>query len=221
MTARVRAGICACAIALAFGLNAAPSAAGEALRIEDRYSSWNRKRPKRAKTYYIVLHTTESGGRSALEKLRRNGEAHYLVDTDGRVYRIIDKDKVARHAGLSLWEGRSALDNFSIGIEVVGYHDGEFGPAQTAALRELVRQLRSRYRIAAENVIPHSMVAYGKPNRFWDSNHRGRKRCAMVFAQPEMRQLIGLNARPLRDRDVERGRLEVGDPELFSVLFPP
>src|SRR5262245_61862082 len=100
-------------------MGSAAADASSVLQIEDRYSRWNRMRPERPKTYYIVLHTTEAGGRSALEKLRRNGEAHYLVDTDGRVYRIIDKSKVARHAGLSLWEGRSALDRFSIGIEVV------------------------------------------------------------------------------------------------------
>lgn len=202
-------------------MGAAAADASSVLQIEDRYSRWNRTRPERPKTYYIVLHTTESGGRSALEKLRRNGEAHYLVDTDATVYRIIEKNKVARHAGLSLWEGRSSLDNFSIGIEVVGYHDGEFSAAQLAALRELIRQLRSRYRIPAENVVPHSMVAYGRPNRFQHTNHRGRKRCAMVFAQPAMRELIGLKARPLRDRDVEKGMLKVGDPELFDLLFPP
>jgi N-acetyl-anhydromuramyl-L-alanine amidase AmpD len=218
----LRRTIYACVAAIAACLGGPPPAdARTVLEIEDQYSTWNRTRPKRSRTHYIVLHTTESGGRSALEKLRRNGEAHYLVDTDGRIYRIIDKNKVARHAGLSLWEGRRDLDNFSIGIEVAGYHDGKFGADQLAALRELIRQLRSRYGIRAENVVPHSMVAYGRPNRFQDTNHRGRTRCAMVFARPEVRELIGLNARPRRDRDVEKGMLKVGDPELFNLLFPP
>jgi N-acetyl-anhydromuramyl-L-alanine amidase AmpD len=198
----------------------AVSLATPSFAIEDQYSPWNRKRPRRPHTFYIVLHTTESGGSSALEKLRRYGEAHYLVDVDGQIYRIIDKDRIARHAGLSLWQGHSSLDNYSIGIEVVGYHDGEFGVDQLAALRELIRQLRTRYDIRAENVVTHSMVAYGRPNRFHLGDHRGRKRCGMAFARADLRELLGLNARPTRDREVERGRLKVGDPELFQILFP-
>jgi hypothetical protein len=44
--------------------------------------------------------------------------------------------------------------------------------------------------------------------------------CAMVFAQPRMRALLGLKAAPVRDRDVDRGVWKVGDPELFRYLFP-
>jgi N-acetylmuramoyl-L-alanine amidase len=209
------------AAVIAVGLTVPPRAdAGIQASIENEYSPWNRKRPKRPHTLYIVLHTTESGSRSALEKLRRNGEAHYLVDTDARIYRIIEKHRIARHAGLSLWQGHSALDNYSIGIEVVGYHDGELNAVQIGALRELIRQLRARYRIRAENVVTHSMVAYGRPNRFHLDDHRGRKRCGMVFARPDLRELLGLGARPAMDREVERGRLKVGDPELFGILFP-
>jgi hypothetical protein len=190
------------------------------LPIENRYSRWNPSRPQRSSTEYIVLHTTEGGSRSALEKLRRNGEANYLVDLSGRVYRIIDANKLAKHAGLSLWQGRYALDRYSIGIEVVGYHDGFLNPAQIASLRELIRQLRSRYRIPSENVVPHAMVAYGRPNRFHPTDHRGRKRCGMVFAQPAMRESLGLTAAPVIDQDVDRGLLAVGDSILFGVLFP-
>src|SRR5262249_31761693 len=103
---------------------------------------------------------------------------------------------------------------------VTGYHDGEFGATQLASLRELIRQLRAVYRLPPQNVLTHSMVAYGRPNRFWVSEHRGRKRCGRVFARPAMRKLLGLNARPVRDRDVDRGALTIGDRDLFDVLFP-
>jgi N-acetylmuramoyl-L-alanine amidase len=211
------------AVAIALFVVGAPSFAGAraVLQIEDQLSPWSLLRPLRPRTLYIVLHTTESGGRSALDKLRLKGEAHYLVETDGRVFRIVEKNKVAKHAGLSLWEGRRTLDNYSIGIEVVGYLDREFGPAQLATLRELIRQLRTVYRLPTRNVVTHSMVAYGRPNRFQHGDHRGRKRCGMVFARPRIRELLGLDAAPVRDPDVERGVLTVGDQELFDYLFPP
>jgi len=190
------------------------------LQIKDGYSPRNSARPVRPHTLYIVLHTTEGSGASALRKLRRYGEAHYLVDRSGVVHRIIHRDRIALHAGTSLWDGHAPLDRYSIGVEVAGYHDGSFEPVQLDALRELLRQLRSLYRIAARDVLTHSMVAYGLPNRFHADDHRGRKRCAMAFARPELRARLGLEAGPARDPEVAAGVLRVGDKELFGVLFP-
>src|SRR5690606_10241679 len=94
---------------------------------------------------YIILHTTEGGGKGSLEKLRRYGEAHYMVDTDGRVTRIIHHGRIAFHAGRSMWYGQTNLDNVSIGIEMVGYHDKPLAAAQKRALRELLGQLKRMY----------------------------------------------------------------------------
>jgi hypothetical protein len=76
------------------------------------------------------------------------------------------------------------------------------------------------YDIPDENVLTHSMVAYGRPNRYHPYNHRGRKTCGMIFAKPEVRMRLGLEAQPKSDPDVAAGRLKVGDKELFSFLFP-
>lgn len=192
-----------------------------ALDISNRFSPKNRRRPRRPYTRYLVLHTTEGGESSSLRKLRRRGEAHYLVNRQGKVYRIIDKDKIATHAGRSMWEGRRNVDNYSIGIEVVGYHNKDLTKSQYEALRELIRQLQSLYKIADKDVVTHSMVAYGRPNRFHRSNHRGRKRCAMIFANYEVRSRLGLSEKPLRDQDVDAGRLKVADPELQQYLYAP
>jgi N-acetylmuramoyl-L-alanine amidase len=189
------------------------------LQIGNRFSPLNRKRPRRPHTSYIVLHTTEGKEEGALNKIVRNGEAHYFVSLSGGVLRIIDKSKIAKHAGRSMWEGHSPIDNYSIGIEVSGYHNRDIKNAQYAALRELLRQLKSLYGISDKNILTHSMVAYGRPNRFHNDNHRGRKRCGMIFARPDVFARLGLKSRPKHDLDVEAGRLKVGDKELFSYLF--
>ena len=206
---------------LTFAATIAAPASVASLQIRDHYSPRNSARPIRPHTLYILLHTTEGSGASALQKLRRYGEAHYLVDRSGLIHRIIHRDRIALHAGTSLWDGHASLDRYAIGVEVVGYHDGGFEPMQLDALRKLLRQLRSSYRIAARNVLTHSMVAYGLPNRFHAGDHRGRKRCAMVFARPELRARLGLEEGPVRDPEVEAGVLRVGDEELFAMLFPP
>lgn len=207
-------------ILLASGTAGIPICAlANGLVISNRYSPFNKKRPARPSTLYIVLHTTEGEEAGSLRKVVAQGEAHYFVTKSGLVYRIIDKTKIAAHAGRSMWEDRSPIDNYSIGIEVVGYHNQDIDAAQYEALRELLRQLKSLYGIPGRNVLTHSMVAYGRPNRFQSSNHRGRKRCGMIFAQPEVRARLGLEAAPAGDPDVEAGRLTVGDSELFAFLF--
>lgn len=64
-------------------------AAVASLRIIMAMSPRNSHRPSLHPTY-IILHTTEGAAAGALEKLRRNGEAHYLVTKMGVVYRLID-----------------------------------------------------------------------------------------------------------------------------------
>jgi len=216
--------ISAFAVPAASGINAiiadAQTSRAANLNIEDRLSQYNKTRPARPQTRYIVLHTTEGKEEGSLNKLVRYGEAHYFVALSGKIYRIIDKSKIATHAGRSMWEGRSTLDNYSLGIEVSGYHNKDITAAQYEALKELLRQLKGIYNIPDERVLTHSMVAYGRPNQFHDENHRGRKRCGMIFADPKTRARLGLNAAPNRDPDVDAGRLKVADRELYNYLFP-
>ena len=199
----------------------APGLHAQGLNIESHYSPLNRRRSPRSATEYIILHTTEGGGRGSLEKLRRFGEAHYMVDTDGKVYRIIERHRIATHAGRSMWNGRTNLDNVSIGIEIVGFHDKPMTPAQIRALRELLRQLKAIYRIPDNRILPHSMVAYGSPNRWHRAPHRGRKRCGMLMAREDVRAQLGLHDKPRFDPDVRAGRLIVADDFLERTLFGP
>lgn len=190
-----------------------------ALSLVNHYSPFDRERPLRRRTDYIILHTTEGPKTGSLRKVHERGETHYFVDRGGRIYRIIHRNRVALHAGRSLWNGRSNLDTCSVAIEVVGYHNGDLTPAQYAALKDLLNQLQTIYSIPDERVLTHSMVAYGAPNRWHRRSHRGRKRCGMLFARRSIRLRLGLHSQPLHDPDVKAGRLAVGDPYLAGVLY--
>jgi hypothetical protein len=192
-----------------------------ALDMRTAWSPHNRKRPERPSTLYIVLHTTEAPFDGSLSNVRDNGEANYLAAPDGVVYRIIDRDRVAYHAGRSMWEGRINLDTCSVGIEVVGYHNRIPSAKQIAALRELVNYLKAKFGVPDHRVLTHSMVAYGAPNRWHRLPHRGRKRCGMMLAAKAIRRQLGLATDPPFDPDVKAGRLVVGDPLLARVLYGP
>ncbi|NQT93777.1 MAG: N-acetylmuramoyl-L-alanine amidase [Lentisphaerae bacterium] len=190
-----------------------------ALSLVNHYSPFNRERPLRRQTDYIILHTTEGPKTGSLRKVHERGETHYFVDRGGRIYRIVHRNRVALHAGRSLWNGRSNLDTRSVAIEVVGYHNGHLTPAQYSALKQLLEQLQAIFGIPDERVLTHSMIAYGAPNRWHRRSHRGRKRCGMLFARRSIRLRLGLHSQPLSDPDVKAGRLAVGDPYLAGVLY--
>lgn len=183
------------------------------------YSPRNPEREPRRLTRYIILHTTEAPASSALPKLRDCGEAHFCVDRDGRVYRIVDHRRVAFHCGRSMWEGRVSIDDCSIGIEMVGEHDAGITAAQYVTLASLLKEMQFLYRVPDERVLTHSMVAYGAPNKWFGRSHRGRKRCGMLFARWDVRRRLHVTAQPRFDPDVRAGRLVNADPYLAQVLY--
>lgn len=194
--------------------------AARPLDIITRYrSARNPERRKRASTELIILHTTEAPAKSALRHLSERGECHYCVTEDGSIYQIVDTWRVAFHAGRSMWNGKEEVDEFSIGIECVGYHDKAMPQAQITAISRLVKQLQRIYGIKDDKVLTHSQVAYGAANKWQKRKHRGRKRCGMLFATAAGRKALGLSGRVKTDPDVKARRLAVGDPYLHKVLY--
>lgn len=115
----------------------------------------------------VVLHYTgmKTGG-EALERLcdpAAGVSAHYLIEEDGRLFRLVPEARRAWHAGASFWAGERDINSRSIGIELVnpGHEFGyrPFPEAQIEALLALLADLASRYRIAPLNWLGHSDVA--------------------------------------------------------------
>jgi N-acetylmuramoyl-L-alanine amidase len=115
----------------------------------------------------LILHYT--GMPSAAAALARlcdpaaEVSAHYLIDEDGEVVRLVPEERRAWHAGVSSWEGRSRLNDCSIGIELVnpGHEWGyrPFAEAQYGACIALCQAILARWPIPPRRVLAHSDVA--------------------------------------------------------------
>jgi len=115
----------------------------------------------------LLLHYT--GMRSADEALERlcdlasEVSAHYLIDETGVIYRLVDEDRRAWHAGRAVWVGESDINGCAIGIEIVnpGHEFGyrAFPEPQMRALEALCLAILSRHPIPARRVLGHSDVA--------------------------------------------------------------
>ena len=59
--------------------------------------------------------------------------AHYVIDTDGAIVACNTDDDILRHAGPSSWDGKTNINRYIIGIEVIGPLPG-FTDAQRVSL---------------------------------------------------------------------------------------
>ncbi len=73
----------------------------------------------------VVLHYTATGSlEETIDLFQREGKrasAHYVIGKDGRLIQMVDVEKKAWHAGQSEFQGRSDVNDFSIGIELVNW----------------------------------------------------------------------------------------------------
>jgi N-acetylmuramoyl-L-alanine amidase len=115
----------------------------------------------------IVLHYTGMmSGEEALARLRdpvAKVSCHYLVEEDGRVFRLLPEERRAWHAGVSSWRGQRDVNGASVGIEIVnpGHEFGyrAFPQPQIESVIALVADIRGRWSIEDRCIVGHSDVA--------------------------------------------------------------
>jgi N-acetylmuramoyl-L-alanine amidase len=135
--------------------------------IDTRYSAVAQD----SRAQFIVLHYTSTDFEHSLELLSR-GEvsSHYLIDrAPAKIYRLVDENRRAWHAGESEWQGRTWLNSSSIGIELVnpGYEqtaDGRrlwypYPEPQIDALILLLKDIMQRHGLKPGAIIGHSDIA--------------------------------------------------------------
>ncbi|MDK9700537.1 MAG: N-acetylmuramoyl-L-alanine amidase [bacterium] len=86
-----------------------------------KYSS----RPTGTEIDTIVIHYTANGSLEDTIAWFQNPankvSAHYVIGLDGRIVRMVPDSKRAYHAGVSSLNGRTGVNAFSIGIELVNW----------------------------------------------------------------------------------------------------
>ena len=108
----------------------------------------------------IVLHATVLNTlEEVIEKFsdpHSRVSAHYTIDRDGMLACHVPERLRAWHAGQSkMKDGREAVNDFSVGIELVNLNDGEdpFPEAQIQALRRLLTTIVARHPI--RHIVTH------------------------------------------------------------------
>lgn len=134
----------------------------------------------------LVIHYTGMiSAQKALERMvspSAKVSAHWCIDEDGTIYKIVPENLRAWHAGISWWRGRRDLNDVSIGIEIVnpGHEFGyrPFTPPQMNSLVNLCQEILKRNPIHPLNVVAHSDIAPDRkkdPGELFDWSRLARK----------------------------------------------
>jgi hypothetical protein len=92
---------------------------------------------------------------------------HYLIDRQGKVYRLVEDKNIAYHAGESkMPDGRTGVNAFSIGVEMLTTKKEKLTDAQYSALKLLIADLKGKYKIG--DVLGHNQIAPGRKDDPWN-----------------------------------------------------
>lgn len=112
--------------------------------------------------------------------------SHYLIDRDGTIWQMIPENRQAWHAGISqmpLPDGRSSVNTFSIGIELIANEIDGPGEAQYHSLAILIGNIYTRMPITS--IVGHNDIAPERKSDPWKFN--------WVKFKNKLRRLVNIN----------------------------
>ena len=147
-------------------------------KINDQLVSWGFSKANNRTIDTIIVHSSYNAVGSDLHDLddiiykeyKPYGVSpHYIISREGKVYRLVEDKNIAYHAGESkVPDGRTGVNSFSIGIEIVNTKSEKPNNAQYEAFNNLLAYLKQKYKI--KYVLGHSDIAPGRKDDPWNFN---------------------------------------------------
>jgi len=128
---------------------------------------------------YICLHHTASGYNTIKWVLNQLTvwpvSCHFVVDTNGDIYRIWQLNQILWHAWVSAWDWKKDMNKYSIWIEII-WPLPWFTDEQRKSVREICEFLMQSLNIPKENIIRHKDISPGRKtdvhDSFWNNEYK-------------------------------------------------
>lgn len=124
------------------------------------------ERPMGVKPEVIILHHTAPFPSLAkvgyfFQDVNSRVSSHFTVGKDGLIIQSVDEKDRAWHSGPSAWLGKTNVNDYSLGIEILNDGDSKdpFTELQYNAVAKLVSYLMKKYDIPLSKVIGHRDIA--------------------------------------------------------------
>lgn len=85
--------------------------------------------------------------------------AHFYISREGTLTQFVSVNDRAWHAGVSMFNGRENVNDFSVGIELEGADDIAYTDEQYAVLTSLTKDIMVSYAITIDCIIGHNEIA--------------------------------------------------------------
>lgn len=146
-----------------------------AIGINKKLVTWGFENSDKREVDTIILHTSYNalgGDKYDLEKVileyREYGVSpHYVIDREGEINQLVKEKDIAYHAGESqLPDGRTGVNKFSIGIEILNDKEDKFTQKQYQSINKVINNLKNNYDI--KYVLGHNQISPGRKTDPWN-----------------------------------------------------
>ncbi len=135
--------------------------------ISLKSNNFSKKLRNKKKIKFLIIHYTGMQSmRVSIKRLvspKSKVSCHYLISRNGKIFQMVEDNKIAWHAGKSKWGNLQNLNEYSIGIELVnkGHKFGyqKFPRSQINSLVNLCTKLKKKYKIKNRFILGHSDIA--------------------------------------------------------------
>ena len=125
-----------------------------------------RKRSSKSIKLLVIHYTGMQSERESIMRLcnpKYKVSSHFVINQNGKIYRLIQDDQTAWHAGKSCWGKYKNLNKNSIGIELVNkgheFDYTNFKKKQLSSLIKICKILIKKYKIKKRNIVGHSDIS--------------------------------------------------------------
>jgi hypothetical protein len=145
--------------------------------IKQQLVSWGYSLSKNRNIDTIIIHSSYNalggdvyGLAKLIEEYKSYGVSpHYLIDRSGNIYQLVSDQNIAYHAGESkMPDGRTNVNNFSLGIEIMTTENDNPSNAQYSSLMSLIGQIKKNHKITS--ILGHNQIAPGRKTDPWNFN---------------------------------------------------
>ncbi len=139
---------------------------------------------------YIVLHHTGGGtwvsNAQRLSNPKSGVSVHFVVWEDWKIYKLANGNQITWHAGVSSWEWKTNLNQYSVWIEIVWPW---FTDIQRQSVRELIKYLLINLWLDYTKIIRHKDIAPKRKidvdDTFWNNEYQTFNEYKLSFAQKD------------------------------------
>ena len=136
------------------------------MKFINKFKSPNYNDRKSFDIKFIIIHYTALRNvEDALEYLcakKNKVSSHFVISKKGEIYKLVNENKRAWHAGISYWDNITDINSYSLGIELDYFNNGKdkfFSMKMIKSLSDLLRYLKEKYKIKNYNILGHSDIA--------------------------------------------------------------